>query len=103
MSNPKRLRYIVLTETYESCSAITNDRKKTSRRLNNQRDDVGVAHCPCLDCPDRMSNPRSLERVTHRRSNQLTYWAQQPGFIRHKGNAICELKAPPFAVVLRAY
>jgi len=77
MSNPKRLRYKVLTETYESRSAITNDRKRTSRRLNNQWW-CGVAHCPmCLDSPDRMPNPRSLERVTHRRSYQLSYRAQQ--------------------------
>jgi len=36
MSNPKRPRWnIVLTETYESRSAITNDKKQTWRRLNN--------------------------------------------------------------------
>ena len=41
MSNPKRLRWNrVLTETYESRSAITNDRKQTWRRLNNAQSEL---------------------------------------------------------------
>ena len=41
MSNTKRLRWnIVITETYESRSAITNDRKQTWCRLNNAQSEL---------------------------------------------------------------